>query len=90
MNSMLRLLSDQARHEADLLGLGLRLAYSLAAAPALLDRTALARSGSRLTLNLPKGEEAMFGEAVQRRLEALGRALDLPIGTATLTNRRAG
>jgi hypothetical protein len=32
----------------------------------------------------------MFGEAVQRRLEALGRALDLPIGTATLTSRRAG
>ncbi|HWA45027.1 MAG TPA: Ppx/GppA family phosphatase [Hypericibacter adhaerens] len=90
MDSMLRLLSDQARRDAEILGLGLRLAYSLAAAPALLDRTALARSGSRLTLNLPKGEEAMFGEAVQRRLEALGRALDLPIGTATLTSRRAG
>jgi exopolyphosphatase/guanosine-5'-triphosphate,3'-diphosphate pyrophosphatase len=90
MDPMLRLLGDQARREADLLGLGLRLAYSLAAAPALLDRAALVRSGSRLTLNLPKGEEAMFGEVVQRRLEALGRALDLPIGTATLTSRRAG
>jgi exopolyphosphatase/guanosine-5'-triphosphate,3'-diphosphate pyrophosphatase len=89
MEPMLRLLDEPARRDANLLGLGLRLAYSLSAGPATwLERTALARTNSRLTLHLPKGEEAMFGEAVQRRLEALGRALDLPIGTAVLPGRR--
>jgi len=84
------LLDDTARQRARLLGLGLRLAYSLTAgAPGLLARAALDRSGGKLTLKLVKGDEAMFGEAVQRRFEALGRAVDLPIGTGALPIRRS-
>ena len=30
-------------------------------------------------LHLPKGGETLFGEAVQRRLEAVGRAFGLPV-----------
>ncbi len=87
---VLSLLDEATRQRAAVLGLGLRLAYSLTAGtPSVLARTALERSGQRLTLKLAKGDEAMFGEAVQRRLEALGRALDLPIGTGSLPMRRS-
>jgi len=86
---VLSLLDEAMRQRALVLGLALRLAYSLSAgAPGVLARTALERSGQRLTLKLAKGDEAMFGEAVQRRLEALGRAVDLPIGTGSLPMRR--
>lgn len=84
------LLDDAARQRARVLGLSLRLACSLTAGtPGLLARAALDRSGGKLTLKLAKGDEAMFGEAVQRRLEALGRGLDLPIGTGALPMRRS-
>lgn len=84
------LLDEAMRQRASVLGLALRLAYSLTAGtPGVLARTALERSGQRLTLKLAKGDEAMFGEAVQRRLEALGRTLDLPIGTGSLPMRRS-
>ena len=86
---VLTLLDEPMRQRALVLGLGLRLAYSLSAGtPSVLARAALERSGQRLTLKLAKGDEPMFGEAVQRRLEALGRALDLPIGTGSLPMRR--
>jgi exopolyphosphatase/guanosine-5'-triphosphate,3'-diphosphate pyrophosphatase len=86
---VLALLDETMRQRALVLGLGLRLAYSLSAGtPSVLARAALERSGQRLTLKLAKGDEPMFGEAVQRRLEALGRALDLPIGTGSLPMRR--
>ena len=50
------------------------------ATPDLLRQTVLHMAGGRVILLLPKGEGAMFGDAVQRRLEALGRALDLAVG----------
>ena len=75
------LLDEAARRRAIALGRALRLAYSVSGAtPDLLRRAGLGMAAGRLTLRLPKGESAMFGDAVQRRLEALGRALDLAVG----------
>lgn len=72
-----RAMLDEAQQQTAIVtGLGLRLAYSVSGATVeLLSRTALSAEGGRLTLLLPPGEEAMHGEAVQRRLDALGRAL---------------
>ncbi|MEX2009789.1 MAG: Ppx/GppA family phosphatase [Dongiaceae bacterium] len=75
------LLDSDQRRRAIALGRALRLAYSVSGAtPDLLRRAGLGAADGRLTLRLPKGESAMFGDAVQRRLEALGRALDLATG----------
>ena len=80
------LLDDPAAAEARSLGLALRLAYTLCGgALELLDEVALARDGDSLMLEAsPRG--ALFeGEAVQRRLDALGRSL----GLATKSRRLA-
>src|SRR5437773_1830581 len=69
---------DEARQRRSLVvGLALRLAYSLSGAtPELLRRTQLVVGNDRLMLRLPRDGEVMSGEAVDRRLEALGRALE--------------
>ena len=47
----------------------------------LLRRSGPRLSGDRLVLQLPAGGTVMFGAAVQRRLEALGGALEREAGT---------
>lgn len=70
------MLDEAQQSRAVVIGLGLRLAYSVSGATVeLLSRTRLAADDARITLLLPPGEEAMNGEAVQRRLDALGRAV---------------
>jgi exopolyphosphatase/guanosine-5'-triphosphate,3'-diphosphate pyrophosphatase len=83
--AILPLLDEAAAAEARSLGLALRLAYTLCGgALDLLDQVLLDREGESLILELPASGSLFVGEAVQRRLDALGRAL----GLATLTERR--
>ncbi len=78
-----RMLDEAQEQDAIVLGLALRLAYSLSGATAsLLRRTGVRLDGKTLALVLPEGGRVMLGEAVQRRLEALGRALDCRTETA--------
>ena len=37
------------------------------------------KRNDRVELHLPKDGEALFGEAVQRRLDAVGRAFRMPV-----------
>ncbi|HTV89066.1 MAG TPA: Ppx/GppA family phosphatase [Stellaceae bacterium] len=76
------LIDPAAATEARGLGLALRLAYTLSGgALGLLDRVQLRGEGQSLLLDLPPG--GLFtGEAVQRRLDALGRALGLETRSA--------
>jgi exopolyphosphatase/guanosine-5'-triphosphate,3'-diphosphate pyrophosphatase len=79
------LLDDAAAAEARILGLALRLAYTLCGgALSLLDQVRLRRDSNGLILEVPANGSLFTGEAVQRRLDALGRAL----GLATRTLRR--
>jgi exopolyphosphatase/guanosine-5'-triphosphate,3'-diphosphate pyrophosphatase len=81
----LLLLDETAAAEARCLGLALRLAYTLCGgALDLLDQVLLDREDDTLVLELPAMGSLFVGEAVQRRLDALGRALDL----RTRTERR--
>jgi exopolyphosphatase/guanosine-5'-triphosphate,3'-diphosphate pyrophosphatase len=74
----LPLLDNQAAAEARSLGLALRLAYTLCGgALELLDQVKLTREGDVLALELPASGSLFQGEAVERRLNALGRALGL-------------
>ena len=80
------LLDDREAAEARSLGLALRLAYTLCGgALELLGNVALKREDSALVLELPPTGSLFQGEAVERRLAALGRALDL---TTRMTRRR--
>jgi exopolyphosphatase / guanosine-5'-triphosphate,3'-diphosphate pyrophosphatase len=79
------LLDDPAAAEARSLGLALRLAYTLCGgALSLLDQVRLRRGDDDIVLEMPASGSLFIGEAVQRRLDALGRAL----GLATRTVRR--
>jgi exopolyphosphatase/guanosine-5'-triphosphate,3'-diphosphate pyrophosphatase len=79
------LLDEGEAGEARALGLALRLAYTLCGgALELLDEVRLARDTQGIMLELPPTGSLFVGEAVQRRLDALGRAL----GLATRTVRR--
>jgi exopolyphosphatase/guanosine-5'-triphosphate,3'-diphosphate pyrophosphatase len=83
--TMRPLLEDAAADEARSLGLALRLAYTLCGgALELLDQVRLVRQPDALALELPPEGGLFVGEAVTRRLDALGRAL----GLATRTIRR--
>jgi exopolyphosphatase/guanosine-5'-triphosphate,3'-diphosphate pyrophosphatase len=83
----LPLLDDRAAAEARSLGLALRLAYTLCGgALELLDQVELTRDGDMLALELPAAGSLFQGEAVERRLNALGRALGL---ATRMTRRRA-
>jgi exopolyphosphatase/guanosine-5'-triphosphate,3'-diphosphate pyrophosphatase len=76
------LIDDDAANEARCLGLALRLAYTLCGgALELLDQVRLARGPDGLDLELPPTGSLFIGEAVTRRLDALGRALGLAART---------
>jgi exopolyphosphatase / guanosine-5'-triphosphate,3'-diphosphate pyrophosphatase len=71
-----RLLSSEAAANARIVGLALRLAYTLCGgAPKLLPRTSLAVDGGAVELTVPAGDLVFGGETVQRRLDALAKAL---------------
>jgi exopolyphosphatase/guanosine-5'-triphosphate,3'-diphosphate pyrophosphatase len=78
-----RLLLDvAAAHRAELLGVALRLAYTLSAGTGdLLAGTALQLDGARLLLVLAEGSGAFAGESVLRRLDRLAQALGLEAAT---------
>ena len=83
--AILPLLDEATAGEARALGLALRLAYTLCGgALDLLDQVLLDLERDTLILELPRSGSLFVGEAVQRRLDALGRAL----GLATRTERR--
>jgi exopolyphosphatase/guanosine-5'-triphosphate,3'-diphosphate pyrophosphatase len=72
------LLDDDEAAEARALGLALRLAYTLCGgAFDLLADVRLSRGDGLLVLELPASGSLFQGEAVERRLGALGRALGL-------------
>jgi exopolyphosphatase / guanosine-5'-triphosphate,3'-diphosphate pyrophosphatase len=72
------LLDEAAGRQARVLGLALRLAYTLTGgALELLDEVRLGSDPGGIVLELPPEGSLFTGEAVQRRLDALGRALDL-------------
>jgi exopolyphosphatase/guanosine-5'-triphosphate,3'-diphosphate pyrophosphatase len=80
-----RLLLDVASaHRAEVLGVALRLAYTLSAGtPDLLAGTGLAMSGGRLILRLAENSGVFAGESVIRRLDRLAQAVGLEAGTET-------
>jgi len=70
------LVSDAQAKKALVLGLALRLAHTLSGgAPGLLRQTTLKLGGETLALTLPGEAAALYGEVVQRRLDALAKAL---------------
>jgi exopolyphosphatase/guanosine-5'-triphosphate,3'-diphosphate pyrophosphatase len=72
------LLDDRMTAEARCLGLALRLAYTLCGgALDLLADVRLLRDADTLILELPESGSLLLGEAVERRLGALARALGL-------------
>jgi exopolyphosphatase/guanosine-5'-triphosphate,3'-diphosphate pyrophosphatase len=72
----LRLLDEAQRDAARATGLALRLAYTLTGGvPGLLRGSSLRMTDAKVTLNVPSNHALLLGEAVQRRLDALGRAL---------------
>jgi exopolyphosphatase / guanosine-5'-triphosphate,3'-diphosphate pyrophosphatase len=79
MKAPLQALLDPAEATAArALGLALRLAYTLSGgAIELLEQVQLRRDGRDLLLDVPSSGSLFTGEAVQRRLDALGRALGL-------------
>jgi exopolyphosphatase/guanosine-5'-triphosphate,3'-diphosphate pyrophosphatase len=68
------LLDEEARGEARLHGLALRLGFTLSGGvPGLLRRSRIAIEGGTLVLALSQDGMRRYGESVQRRLDALGR-----------------
>jgi exopolyphosphatase/guanosine-5'-triphosphate,3'-diphosphate pyrophosphatase len=85
------LLDEAMRRKAIGLGLTLRLAYTLCGgALTLLDRTRLARQDGRLTLEIVKEEANLKVEAVERRLEALGKFLGMPTDLRVVSGFKTG
>jgi exopolyphosphatase/guanosine-5'-triphosphate,3'-diphosphate pyrophosphatase len=86
-----RLLLDMASaHRAEMLGVALRLAYTLSAGtPDLLAGTALLLAGSRLILRLEENSGVFAGESVMRRLDRLAQAVGLEAATETARERAA-
>ena len=75
----LRLLDEETRETARAIGLALRLAYTLTGGvPGLLRGSSLRLTDTKLTLNVLSDHALLLGEAVQRRLDALGRCLGRP------------
>jgi exopolyphosphatase/guanosine-5'-triphosphate,3'-diphosphate pyrophosphatase len=86
-----RLLLDMSNtHRAEMLGVALRLAYTLSAGtPDLLSGTGLRISGSRLILRLDEDSGVFAGESVMRRLDRLAQAMGLEAVTETARERAA-
>jgi exopolyphosphatase/guanosine-5'-triphosphate,3'-diphosphate pyrophosphatase len=83
------LLDDREAAEARSLGLALRLAYTLCGgALDLLGEVRLARGDGTLVLEMPESGSLFQGEAVERRLAALGRAFGLGTRTTRRRERR--
>lgn len=77
--AIIALVPPERQHEAEILGKALRLGAMLTgAAPGALEDTRLHATRHRLTLTLTGRASALAGEVVQKRLESLGRRLDLP------------
>ncbi|MEA2755675.1 MAG: exopolyphosphatase / guanosine-5-triphosphate,3-diphosphate pyrophosphatase [Aliidongia sp.] len=72
-----RHLLDEAQFaRARAVGLAFRLGYTLTGgAPKLIGKTAVALNGATLVLTIPEHTAIYTGEAVQRRLDSLGRSL---------------
>lgn len=71
------LLSDNENYRALVLGLSLRLAFTLCAAtPGMLPRTRFEIDKSTITLVVPPRFESLLGEMVNKRLSALARAIN--------------
>ncbi len=82
LNTARMLLDMTTLRRAEILGTGLRLAYTLSGGTAaLLAGTSLVREGGRLVLRLARGSGVFAGEAVTRRLERLAFALGLEAAT---------
>lgn len=86
-----RLLLDVASaNRAEVLGIALRLAYTLSAGtPDLLAGTSLSLQGGQLVLRLQEDSGVFAGESVIRRLDRLAQALGLEAATATAQARAA-
>jgi exopolyphosphatase / guanosine-5'-triphosphate,3'-diphosphate pyrophosphatase len=86
-----RLLLDvSSTHRAEVLGVALRLAYTLSAGtPDLLAGTGLRLSGSRLILRLEEDSGVFAGESVMRRLDRLAQAVGLDAATEAARERAA-
>jgi exopolyphosphatase/guanosine-5'-triphosphate,3'-diphosphate pyrophosphatase len=86
-----RLLLDVAStHRAEILGVALRLAYTLSAGtPDLLAGTALRLSGGRLILRLEEDSGVFAGESVVRRLDRLAQTLGLEAATEAARKQAA-
>ncbi len=86
-----RLLLDMSStHRAEMLGVALRLAYTLSAGtPDLLAGTGLRVSGSRLILRLEEDSGVFAGESVMRRLDRLAQAVGLEAATETAREHAA-
>jgi exopolyphosphatase/guanosine-5'-triphosphate,3'-diphosphate pyrophosphatase len=69
------LLSPEAAQRATVLGVALRLAYTLSAGTSRLLAGTRLVPGARLVLELPRGTGVFAGEGVTRRLEMLARAV---------------
>ena len=76
IHPILSMLPEEDRARWQQVGLALRLAYSLSGAtPGLLRQTGLLLTSTQVRLQLPKSNEVLYGEAVERRLESLAKAL---------------
>lgn len=77
VGSLVGMLNENENRRALVLGLALRLAFTLCAATAgVLPKTRLEISKSMVTLVVPRRYEALLGEVVSKRLSALARAID--------------
>lgn len=77
-----RLVDDEARRRAEILGVALRLAQRLSGGTREpLERTRLALVEGRLMLCVGRGAECLVNDVVERRLAALASRLDLEWGT---------
>ena len=82
LNTARMLLDMMTLRRAEILGTGLRLAYTLSGGTAaLLAGTSLVREAGRLVLRLAQGSGVFAGESVTRRLERLAQALGLEAAT---------
>lgn len=80
-----QLLPEEARRHATILGLALRLALTMTGGtPRLLERTSLKLGSKNLTLELGGDSASLVADAVQRRVEALAKALDRNAEVATV------